>query len=88
MGEPANFGAWNPAMRGAFLKGSAHCLEGGSIDDCPYQDKRKPSGKLSWSRAFINAWRDGFQYAQHDREGAKIMMLYAPSYNRYRQLTK
>ena len=26
---------------------------------CPYQDKRKPSGGLSWSRSFIKAWLDG-----------------------------
>jgi len=34
--------------------------------DCPYDDKRKPNGKLSWSRAWRNAWLMGFQLAKFD----------------------
>ncbi len=30
---------------------------------CPYHDIRKPSGKLSWSRAYINAWEHGYMKA-------------------------
>jgi ribosome modulation factor len=56
-------------------------LEGRGIDDCPYQNKRKPSGKLSWSRSFISAWRDGWQYAINDPEDAKITAKHAGSWN-------
>lgn len=31
------------------------------LEDCPYDDERKPSGKLSWSRAHIRAWQDGWR---------------------------
>lgn len=61
MNLPNGFEKWNPAMRGAYLKGRKACENGMSIDDCPYKDKRKPSGGLSWSRAFIRAWEDGFR---------------------------
>lgn len=67
---PSNFMLWNPAMRGAFLKGAAAHMGGEDIGACPYADKRKPSGRLSWSRAFQNAWRDGWEYARADREDA------------------
>ncbi len=60
---PSRFDHWNPALRGAYLKGVAAFAEGKAQDDCPYEDKRKPSGRLSWSRAFIGAWRDGYQDA-------------------------
>lgn len=61
---PHNFDKWNPAMRGAYLKGAAAFAAGKEISDCPYKDKRKPSGGLSWSRAFIRAWEDGFRDRQ------------------------
>lgn len=61
---PGNFENWNPAMRGAYMKGRKAFAEGESKSDCPYEDKRKPSGRLSWSRAFIRAWQDGYRDAQ------------------------
>lgn len=64
-------------MRCAFIKGAACSVTGGSMQDCPYADKRKPSGKLSWSRAFINAWRDGFNYGLRYREDALITLKYS-----------
>ena len=79
---PNNFGSWNPAMRGAFVKGITAAQEGASIDDCPYHDKRKASGKLSWSRAFINAWCDGFDYARRFPDDALITMQFARSFNK------
>lgn len=57
---PHGFEKWNPALRGAYMKGRQAHLDGKTIDACPYEDKRKPSGRISWSRAFISAWRDGF----------------------------
>lgn len=57
---PSNFDSWNPAMRGAYLKGRRAWAEGLRIEACPYRDKRKDCGRLTWSRAFIRAWEDGF----------------------------
>lgn len=57
---PRGFDTWNRAMRGAYRKGQLVCNSGGSIDDCPYTDKRKDCGRLTWSRAFRSAWLDGF----------------------------
>jgi ribosome modulation factor len=46
-------------LDGAKRKGQEAALAGLSEQACPYEDKRKDSGRLTWSRAFINAWRDG-----------------------------
>jgi len=54
------FRGWNRAMVGAYKKGHKAKNEGHPISACPYEDIRKPSGKLSWSRAFIRAWQDGW----------------------------
>lgn len=56
---PNWFEHWNPAMRGAYKKGAEAAHNGKPIISCPYEDHRKPNGKLSWSRAFIRAWEQG-----------------------------
>lgn len=56
---------------GAFEKGKKAAIAGMTLDDCPYDDKRKPSGKLSWSRAFQSAWVDGFRAATEDMKKGK-----------------
>lgn len=61
MDLPTDIPRWNPTMAGAFQKEMAAHQNGQSITDCPYH--RKPDGRLSWSRAFRNAWRDGWQWA-------------------------
>jgi len=61
--EPYGFERWNKALQGAYRKGHKAAIDGLTIDDCPYKDIRKPSGKLSWSRSFIRAWQDGFRAA-------------------------
>jgi ribosome modulation factor len=48
-------------MRGAYAKGYKAAEAGLAPADCPYQDKRKDCGRLTWSRSFIAAWRDGFE---------------------------
>lgn len=58
---PRDIERWNRAMRGAYMKGRRAYLAGQQLADCPYEDKRKPSGGLSWSRSFITAWVDGFR---------------------------
>lgn len=61
---PRNFPDWNPAMRGAYMKGARAFIAGESLGACPYGDHRKPSGGLSWSRAFIRSWEDGWEDAK------------------------
>ena len=63
-------------MRSAFLQGVDAQLEGNDLNACPYQDNRKPSGRVSWSRAFQNAWRDGWEYARIDRDDALVSLEY------------
>ncbi|WP_369805313.1 Rmf/CrpP family protein [Acidithiobacillus ferriphilus] len=50
-------------MAGAFKKGADAHQNGQSITDCPYKDKRKEDGRLTFSRAFVRAWHDGWQWA-------------------------
>jgi len=63
MTTPPGFEIWNRAHQGAYRKGYAVGESGTpkKIASCPYGDKRKPSGRLSWSRSFIKAWWDGFE---------------------------
>jgi ribosome modulation factor len=61
---PSRFDEWNRAHRGAFLKGVKARHAGEPLSACPYEDHRKPSGMLSWSRAFIRAWQDGWRAAK------------------------
>jgi ribosome modulation factor len=74
---PKNFMQWNRALRGAFLKGAASNLEGSAIEVCPYTDKRKNNGKLTWSRGFQAAWRDGWLYAKSNPDDALITLKFA-----------
>jgi ribosome modulation factor len=60
---PPDMSHWNPALVGAFKKGMAAHENGQSIRCCPYADQRKKDGRLSWSRAFRNAWFDGWYWA-------------------------
>jgi ribosome modulation factor len=62
---PNLFDRWNRAHRGAYKKGVAAYHAGDHlIHGCPYKDKRKESGRLSWSRSFICAWEDGWRDAR------------------------
>lgn len=58
---------WNRALLGAFKKGLIAHREGLPVGACPYDDKRKPSGRLSWSRAFIAAWDDGWRWSANGK---------------------
>jgi ribosome modulation factor len=55
------FRGWNRAMVGAYRKGQAAAEAGESLESCPYADHRKTGGQLTWSRAFIKAWEDGWR---------------------------
>lgn len=63
MNFPDGFDKWNPAMRGAFKKGVVAQQNGSPRSSCPYNDKRKSNGRLTWSRAFESAWRDGWEWS-------------------------
>ena len=58
---PHNSDRWNKALLGSYKKGVLACRNGLPITACPYRDKRTPNGRLSWSRSFITAWRDGWR---------------------------
>ena len=60
---PGQFGSWNKAMRAAFVKGATASTMDIPITECPYRDRRKQSGGLTWSRAFRAAWADGWRFA-------------------------
>lgn len=64
--RPRGFYSWNPALRGAFCKGEQAAADGATADDCPYRDKRNHNGRLTWSRAYQTAWRDGFDHVAHN----------------------
>lgn len=61
--EPEGYSKWNPSMRGAFRKGYDAQKDGAGMDECPYKDKRTDTGKITWSRAYMSAWRDGWFWA-------------------------
>lgn len=61
---PRGFESWNRALQGAYRKGWAAFLEGKPQNECPYNDKRKDCGRLTWSRSFITAWQDGWSESQ------------------------
>jgi ribosome modulation factor len=77
MKTPPRFELWNPALRGAYAKGYRAAEAGSLISSCPYEDKRKPSGRLTWSRSFIAAWRDGFAAGDDARKSQHITDYYA-----------
>jgi hypothetical protein len=54
------FAGWNKTIIGAYQKGVNARLNGLLISDCPYLDKKKKDGRLTWSRAFVKAWKDGY----------------------------
>ncbi|MDH0959086.1 hypothetical protein EGJ86_19295 [Pseudomonas sp. o96-267] len=67
---PSGFDCWNRSLQGAFKKGVLAFLDGKPVSDCPYRDKRKDDGRLSWSRSYITAWHSGYQHCQRQQEAA------------------
>lgn len=59
----------NKAFDGAIRKGAEAYRRGDPVSTCPYQDKRKDCGRLTWSRAFRAAWLDGWYDARRDATG-------------------
>lgn len=65
---PGDAYRWNRAWRGAFTKGVLAYRAGIPVSECPYEDKRKPNGRLSWSRSFISCWTDGWRWAERGKD--------------------
>jgi hypothetical protein len=61
---PNGFNRWNRAHQGAYRKGVRAFQAGEPLAACPYDDKRKWRGTLTWSRSFIAAWCDGWRDAR------------------------
>jgi ribosome modulation factor len=49
------------AFVGAWKRGRQAALDGRSLDDCPYLDRRNHRGSITFSRTFRRYWRDGFE---------------------------
>lgn len=64
--KPSHYDNWNRALRGAFMKGYRAFIEGEAITESPYEDKRKESGGLTWSRSFHSAWVEGWRWAHKE----------------------
>lgn len=69
--DPPGSERWNRAMLGAYRRGYRARLAG-DIGLAPYVDKRKRSGRVSWSRAFIRAWDQGYCDAMFDHPESRI----------------
>lgn len=65
---PDRFHRWSPAWRGAYRKGYEAGVDGIARENCPYDDKRKWDGRLTWSRAFRSCWHDGWEAGQKERK--------------------
>jgi ribosome modulation factor len=76
MKPPRGFETWNRALRGAYRKGHETGLNGLAATSCPYIDKRKQSGRLTWSRGFITAWHDGWKAGDGQRKQNAITAYY------------
>ena len=58
--EPPDDHGYTGALAGAYRKGWRAWVDGHGLGDCPYRDRRKANGKVTFSRAFRNAWHKGW----------------------------
>lgn len=56
-------------FRSAWQKGYDAYMRGDLTEDCPYVDWRTRLDQVTFSRAFINAWNDGYMAAEHEPQG-------------------
>lgn len=61
--EPEIPATRSKAFVGAWRKGRLAAIEGKSLADCPYPDRRggEHGQVITFSRAFRKFWRDGFE---------------------------
>lgn len=56
----------NKAVEGARVKGALARRAGKPERACPYGDERTHTGSVTFSRAFLRAWLDGWRTADAD----------------------
>ncbi len=56
----------NKAIEGARVKGAKARLAGAAETSNPYGDARTHSGSVTFARAFLRAWADGWRTADAD----------------------
>jgi len=61
--------AWSP-FHTAKQKGREAAMAGLPRDTCPYLDHRTDRGTITWSRAFMRAWLEGYDQALAERLAA------------------
>lgn len=52
----------------AWRKGYAAAHNGAKKSDCPYKDHRTKRGGVTFSRAYRNAWMEGFKHGLTDKD--------------------
>jgi ribosome modulation factor len=55
------------ALQSAFRRGFEDGFKGRPRSENPYPDLRNDGGKITWSRAFRNAWHDGWDRGNSQR---------------------
>lgn len=63
-------GGYTGAYAGAYRKGKKAAKDGLTIDANPYDDHRTYRGSVTFARAFIRAWNNGFCNQKEGRHGA------------------
>lgn len=48
------------SLDAATRRGREDAKKGVPRENNPYKDKRKPDGRLTWSRAYVRAWFEGW----------------------------
>ena len=56
----------NKAFLAAMRKGYLAAFDGKPLNACPYFDHRTLNGSVTFSRAFIHAWEEGWHMAKAD----------------------
>lgn len=62
----------NKAFQRAERDGYDAGLDGLPASCCPYQDTRKADGRLTFSRAFLRAWNEGWRRGKAERDRAGL----------------
>lgn len=69
---PSEISEMTPALRGAFHKGVKAHQKGHPAKSCPYNDLRSNYNRVTWSRAFREAWRYGWYWAKENHHCLRI----------------
>ena len=56
-----------PQLKAAFRKGASAFKNGIPRSGCPYGDSRTMRGSVTWSRSFLRAWIDGWEWEKSEQ---------------------